>query len=70
MLVGDQIVAYDGRRVFHIRELTEVLLQGEPGAPVIVDIVRDGQAMQLVLPRGPLGIIAAAGPVTTFSPIE
>ena len=70
MLVGDQIVAYDGYRVFHIRELTEFLVEGEPGVPVIVDIVRDGQAMQLVLPRGPLGIMAAAGPITTFAPAD
>jgi len=53
---GDQIVAYDGKRVFDIRELNGVLLEGEPGEPVLVDVVRDGQPMQLVMPRGPLGI--------------
>jgi hypothetical protein len=53
---GDQIVAYGGERVFDVRELNQVLLEGEPGEPVIVDIERDGQPMQLVIPRGPLGI--------------
>ncbi len=53
---GDQIVAYDGARVFDVRELNQVLLEGEPGQPVVVDIERDGQPIQLVIPRGPLGI--------------
>ena len=53
---GDQIVAYGGERVFDVRELNQVLLEGEPGEPVVVDIERDGQPIQLVIPRGPLGI--------------
>lgn len=61
MVVGDRIVAYDGQRVFDIRELLALPIQGEPGAPVMVDILRDGQPMQLVLPRGPLGISAPIG---------
>lgn len=61
MVEGDRIVAYDGQRVFDIRELLELPIQGEPGAPVMVDILRDGQPMQLVLPRGPLGISAPLG---------
>jgi PDZ domain len=53
---GDQIVAYAGERVFDVRELNRAVLIGEPGEPVVVDIVRAGQPMQLVLPRGPIGI--------------
>jgi PDZ domain len=53
---GDQIVSYGGQRVFDVRELNRAMLVGEPGEPVVVDIVRAGQPMQLVLPRGPLGI--------------
>jgi hypothetical protein len=53
---GDQIVAYGGERVFDVRELNQVLLEGEPGEPVVVDVERDGQLIQLVIPRGPLGI--------------
>ena len=56
MQPGDQIVAYGGERVFDVRELNQVLLEGEPGEPVVVDIERDGQPIQLVIPRGPLGI--------------
>lgn len=65
MLPRDQIVAYDGHRVFDVREITPLAVEGEPGAPVIVDIIRDGQAMQLVVPRGPLGIMAPVGPLET-----
>ena len=68
VLAGDQIVAYDGHRVFDVRELVQIPIEGEPGAPVIVDILRDGQAMQLVLPRGPLGIMAAVGPIEVTEP--
>jgi hypothetical protein len=32
------------------------IMQGEKEGNVVVDIVRDGAPMQLVLPRGPLGV--------------
>lgn len=53
---GDEIVSYDGQRVFGMFDLTEATKQGEPGENVVVDIVRDGMPMQVVMPRGPLGI--------------
>ncbi len=53
---GDQITAYGGLRVFSTRELTQQTMQGEPGDSVVVDIVRDGAPMQIVLPRGPIGV--------------
>jgi hypothetical protein len=53
---GDQITGYDGQRVFNTMELTRQTMQGEPGDSVYVDIVRDGLPMQIVLPRGPIGV--------------
>ena len=53
---GDQIVSYDGSRVFSMAELRSKAFDGNPGEDVVVDIERDGQRMQLVLPRGPMGI--------------
>ncbi len=53
---GDQILSYDGQRVFNTYELTEQTMQGDPGESVVVDILRDGAPMQVVLPRGPIGI--------------
>lgn len=53
---GDQIVRYDGQRVFSFRDINAQTTQGSPGQSVLVDIERDGSPMQIVLPRGPLGI--------------
>lgn len=53
---GDEVVAYNGERVFDIRDLNELTLEGTAGQSVVVDVMRDGQQVQLVMPRGPLGI--------------
>jgi TolA-binding protein len=53
---GDRIVSYDGNRVYSMWELKNQAFDGDQGEDVIVDIERDGQRMQLVMPRGPLGI--------------
>jgi S1-C subfamily serine protease len=58
---GDQILGYDGKRVFSMDELKSMAFSGDPGEDVIVDIERDGQRMQLVLPRGPMGITGSGG---------
>lgn len=53
---GDEIVGYNGERVFNLRDLEAQTIAGEPGETVPVDILRDGQPMQIYMPRGPLGI--------------
>ena len=53
---GDQIVAYAGERVFAVTDLNALTLDGEPGQPVAMDVLRDGQQIQIYVPRGPLGI--------------
>ena len=53
---GDEIVAYAGKRVFDMRELNALTLEGTPGESVVVDVRREGQNVQLVMPRGPIGI--------------
>lgn len=53
---GDEIVSYAGQRVFSYDELSSELLQGQPGESVVVDILRDGLPMQVIMPRGPIGI--------------
>ena len=53
---GDEIVSYDGKRVFDVQELNELTLGGTSGESVVVDVRRDGQNLQLVLPRGPIGV--------------
>ena len=53
---GDEIVAYDGKRVFDVAELNELTLGGTSGESVVLDVRRSGQNVQIVMPRGPIGI--------------
>lgn len=53
---GDEITRYDGARVFSMNDITKATMAGEPGQTVVVDVLRDGIIMQVVMPRGPLGI--------------
>lgn len=54
---GDEIVSYDGQRVFGMDEITSLTLSGNVGEPVSVDLMRDGILMQVSMPRGPLGVV-------------
>ncbi len=53
---GDQLVSYDGTRVFSMTELRSQTMRGQTGEDVVIEIMRDGTRMQLIVPRGPLGI--------------
>jgi hypothetical protein len=53
---GDIIMRYGGEKVYSSQQLTELRSAGERGAPVAVDIIRDGQSMRITMPRGPMGI--------------
>jgi len=53
---GDEIVAYGGKRVFDMDDLNRLTLEGQPGETVVLEVLRDGQPMQLYVPRGPIGI--------------
>lgn len=52
----DEIVSYGGARVFNFAELSPLVLEGTVGEPVLVEVRRDGQTMQLAIPRGSLGV--------------
>jgi C-terminal processing protease CtpA/Prc len=56
LLPGDEIVRYDGERVFSMTDLTRQAIDGTAGQNIVVDIMRDGTPMQVVMPRGPIGI--------------
>jgi membrane-associated protease RseP (regulator of RpoE activity) len=56
LMPGDEIVAYDGRRVFDIGELTTLTNELKPGRTVALAIERDGQPMQVFVESGPIGI--------------
>jgi S1-C subfamily serine protease len=54
---GDEVVAYDGKRVFDLRDLNSLTFEGTAGESVTVSVRRDGQTVHLTMPRGPLGIV-------------
>jgi hypothetical protein len=56
LMPGDEIVAYGGKRVFDVGELNALTFEGTPGESVVLDVRRDGQNVQIVMPRGPIGI--------------
>lgn len=58
---GDQVIAYAGERVFRTSDLNKLILEGTPGQTVIVDVLRDGQQIQVFMPRGPIGITSGRG---------
>lgn len=54
---GDEIVSYNGDRIFNIQELNNATVQGSLGEPVVLNVNRDGVELQIVMERGPLGIV-------------
>lgn len=68
MRPGDRILSYDGDRVFSMFELKSKAFAGNPGEDVVVDIERDGQRLQLVLPRGPMGVTGSGGGMSFRNP--
>lgn len=53
---GDIIVSYGGQRVFSPMQLNDQRSAGIKGAPVTVEIVRNGERMEITMPRGPMGV--------------
>lgn len=58
---GDQIVSYAGERVFDMRDLNALTRQGTPGETVTVEVQRNGQTVQVQVPRGVLGVESGGG---------
>lgn len=58
---GDEILAYNGTRVFDTRELNALTMAGTPGQTTIVEVRRNGQTLQVSVPSGPLGVTAPGG---------
>lgn len=64
---GDQIVSYNGERIFQVGELRQLTMQGQPGEDVIIEIDRDGVRMQLSVQRGPVGITGSGANIRTMN---
>ncbi len=59
---GDVIYRYADDRIFTFRDLRSATAAGEKDEPVTVQVLRDGTLVDLVIPRGPLGVTIS--PVT------
>ncbi|MFT5573200.1 MAG: C-terminal processing protease CtpA/Prc [Cryomorphaceae bacterium] len=53
---GDKITAYDGKRVFNLSDVNSQTVQGTAGQSVLIEVDRNGEAVQLTIPRGPIGV--------------
>ena len=60
---GDQLVSYNGERVFNVSDLRNQTLQGDPGEDIVIEVDRDGMRIQLTVPRGPIGITGSGANV-------
>jgi membrane-associated protease RseP (regulator of RpoE activity) len=60
---GDELVSYNGERIFNVGDLRNLTMQGEPGEDVVIEVERDGVRMQLTVPRGPIGITGSGANV-------
>lgn len=56
---GDRIVRYAGERVFNVRDLNNLTVQGTVGESILLEVERNGTPVQLTIPRGPVGINAS-----------
>ncbi len=53
---GDQIIEFDGQRIFGSNELSSLVTQGGAGVMTLLRVKREGAIHDIYLPRGPLGI--------------
>ena len=53
---GDKIKSYAGERVFNVRDLNRLTVQGTAGESTLLEVERNGEPLQLTIPRGPVGI--------------
>jgi hypothetical protein len=53
---GDEVLSYDGERIFRPGGLKLMTFAGEPGELVEVRLLRDGELRRVFVARGPLGV--------------
>jgi len=57
---GDVVLRYGDTRIFDPGELVTATRGGTAGEPVQLEIIRQGQRLEINVPRGPLGVSIAA----------
>ncbi|MBW2382446.1 MAG: PDZ domain-containing protein [Deltaproteobacteria bacterium] len=56
LLRGDELIGYDGQRIFRPRDILHLISLGESGEWVEVIVKREGRVQRLHVQRGPLGV--------------
>ncbi|MFK8032449.1 MAG: PDZ domain-containing protein [Gammaproteobacteria bacterium] len=56
MQTGDRLVSYDSQSVYDARNIRQGTRRGTAGEMVPMVVMRNGQRVELYVPRGPLGI--------------
>lgn len=58
---GDTLYAVDDTRVYANADLLRIAAAGEVGEQIPVTVLRDGERLNLYIPRGPLGLTSRRG---------
>jgi len=53
---NDIILSYDGQKILNWADIRRLTLEGEIGSYTNVDVLRNGERMNLMVPRGTLGV--------------
>ncbi len=53
---GDELVSYDGRRIFEAQAIVRATSEGEAGGTTELRVRRGEEELRFLLPRGPIGI--------------
>ena len=53
---GDAVIRLDGKRIYSMGDVTTIMESGTQGEIVAITILREGEAFDTYVPRGPLGI--------------
>ena len=61
LMGGDLILRYDDVRMFKTSDLVVAASQGELGAPVTMEILRNDRRLTITVRRGPLGVMLKPG---------
>jgi len=56
IMAGDIILSYDEQKIFSWQELSKATTQGRRDESVIVNVQRNSEILNILVPRGPLGV--------------
>lgn len=56
LTTGDQVIRYDGKRIYNWRDLRDATTKGDINESVPIQVERDGKRTEYYVQRGPLGI--------------